>query len=80
MTIIDRPKAVEHNCETGEIVERFLTDEEMAEQEKVAAEFEAQEKERKEQRELTSQLKASAKLKLIAGEPLTEEEAAVLVI
>ena len=80
MTTDTRPKAVEHNCETGEITERFLTDEEIAQREAVAAEIEASEAARKAERETREAAKASAKAKLIAGEPLTAEEADALVL
>ena len=68
------------NCSTGEQTEVELTAEEIAQREadaiasaerKVAEEAEAQAK---------AELKASARAKLISGTPLTEEEAAVLVI
>lgn len=68
-----------HNIETGEIIERELNTEELAQQtideafwlEKQAAHEAAV--------AAQSALKASAKAKLISGTPLTEEEAATIV-
>ncbi len=71
---------LEINCETGveSIIE--LTDAEIAEIEatRIADELEAAE--RQANAEALAALKASAKAKLVAGQPLTEEEAATLVI
>ena len=65
-----RPTRIEINCTTGveSIIE--LTDAEIAqaEAERIAA------------AETLAALKASAKAKLVSGTPLTEEEAATLVI
>jgi hypothetical protein len=68
------------NCETGvqEIIP--LTAEEIAQREADAAAFAVAEAERVAQAEALAALKASAKAKLIAGEPLTAEEASVIVI
>ena len=74
------PIAVEVNCETGEVTERPLTAEEIAQREADAAAFAAAEAERTAAAEALAALKASAKAKLVAGQPLTEEEAATLVI
>ena len=72
--------ALEVNCETGEQTIRPLTPEEIANGQKMAEEW----AKRKEQEELAAEakaaLKASAKAKLIAGQPLTAEEADVLVL
>jgi hypothetical protein len=71
---------LEANCTTGEIIEHILTDEEIAEREKIALETKA----RIEQEEIAAKhiadLKQSAKAKLVAGEPLTEEEAAIITV
>lgn len=72
--------AVEVNCATGQVITRPLTSEEIAQREADAAAFAAQEAERLAAEEAKAALKASAKAKLIAGEPLTAEEAEVLVI
>lgn len=70
----------EINCETGEVIERPYTAEELANFEA----FQQQQEERiaaeNAEKERIAALKESAKAKLIAGEPLTEEEASVLVI
>ena len=74
------PKAIEVNCETGVVTERDLTAEEIAQREVDAAAYAVAEAERTAAAEALSALKASAKAKLVAGTPLTEEEAATLVI
>jgi hypothetical protein len=71
---------IEINCETGESIERDMTAEELAEQEARVAAFAAAEAERLAAEEALAALKTSARAKLVAGEPLTEEEAATLVI
>jgi hypothetical protein len=68
------------NCTTGEVNERPLTAEELAQREVDAAAGIAAEEERIATLEALAALKASAKAKLVAGTPLTEEEAATLVI
>ena len=57
-----------------------LTDEEIAEREAQAVQAEAERLAREEAEAALAALKASAKAKLVAGQPLTEEEAAVLVV
>ena len=74
------PKAIEVNCETGVVTERDLTTEEIAQREADAAAFAASEATRLAAAEALAALKTSAKAKLVAGTPLTEEEAATLVI
>jgi hypothetical protein len=74
------PMAVEVNCETGEVTERPLTAEEIAAQQAAADAFAAQKAAEEEAAAATAALKASAKAKLVAGTPLTEEEAAVLTL
>ena len=68
------------NCETGVQEEIELTDEEVAQRETDAAAFAAEQAEREAAAEAKAALKASAKAKLIAGQPLTAEEADVLVL
>lgn len=76
----DTPVAVEINCTTGEVIERPLTAEEIAqgvasaaaEAERLAAANAAA--------AALAALKASAKAKLVAGTPLTEAEAATVVL
>jgi len=76
----DTPMIVEKNCTTGETVERPMTAEEIAQREADAAAFAAAEAAREAAAEALAILKASARAKLVAGTPLTEEEAATLVI
>jgi hypothetical protein len=74
------PTKVIVDCSTGEesIVE--LTAEEIAQMEADAAAFAEAEAEREAEAAAKAALKESAKAKLVAGTPLTAEEAAVLVI
>ena len=68
------------DCETGvqSVVE--LTAEEIAQREADAIAFAEAEAERTAAAEALAALKESARAKLIAGEPLTEEEAATIVL
>jgi hypothetical protein len=68
------------DCSTGisEVVP--LSAEEIAQREADAAAYAIEQAERTAQAEALATLKASAKAKLIAGEPLTAEEADTLVI
>ena len=76
----DRPSKLIVDCSTGERTVVELTDEEIAEREAMAAQAEA-DRLAQEQAEADRQaLKDSAKAKLIAGQPLTAEEAAVIVL
>ena len=76
----DTPTRIEINCTTGEVTEVPLTAEEIAQREadaiasaeRLAAEEAAA--------VALAALKTSAKAKLIAGQPLTEEEAATIVL
>ena len=68
------------NCETGEQTEVELTAEEIAQREADAAAYAADKAARDEAEAARAALKASAKAKLVAGTPLTEDEAAVLVL
>jgi hypothetical protein len=70
------PACENHNVQ--QIIE--LTDEEVAQMEADAAAFAAQQEEAAQAAEALAALKASAKAKLIAGQPLTAEEADTLVI
>jgi 5-bromo-4-chloroindolyl phosphate hydrolysis protein len=74
------PTRIEINCETGveSIIE--LTDAEVAELEKQAAKMDTIRAEQEATLAALATLKASAKAKLVAGEPLTEEEAATIVL
>jgi len=74
------PTKIVVNCETGVSAEVPLTSEEIAQREADAVAFAAAEAERVAVAEALATLKASARAKLVAGTPLTEEEAATLVI
>ena len=68
------------NCETGVQEEIELTDEEVAQREADAAAYAVQKAELVAAAEAKAALKASGKAILIAGQPLTAEEADVLVL
>ncbi len=68
------------DCSTGIATEVPLTAEELAQRETDRLAYEAAQAERLAAEEALAALKASAKAKLVAGTPLTEEEASVLVI
>lgn len=68
------------NCETGVQEEIELTDEEVAQREADAEAYAIRKAEEDAAAEAKAALKASAKAKLIAGQPLTAEEADVLVL
>jgi hypothetical protein len=71
---------IEVNCATGEVVERPLTEAEIAQREADAAQAAIEQAEREAEEQRIADLKASAKAKLVAGEPLTAEEAETLVL
>ena len=60
--------------------DRPMTAEELAQREADAAAYAVVEAERIAKQEALAALKASAKAKLVAGQPLTEEEAATIVL
>lgn len=68
------------DCATGQTKIVPLTPAEIAERDQMAAQAEADRVAREEAEAAKAALKASAKAKLIAGEPLTAEEAEVLVL
>ncbi len=68
------------NCTTGERTIVPLTADEIAEREAMAAQAELDRLAQEEAAEALAALKASARAKLVAGEPLTEDEAATLVL
>ena len=80
MTESNRPTRIEIDCSTGieSVIE--LTDAEIAQMEADRVAAEARKAEEDAAAEALAALKASAKAKLVAGIPLTEEEAATLVI
>ena len=76
----ETPTKVIVDCASGETTVVPLTAEEIAEREAMAAEAEAQRLAEEEAAAALQALKDSAKAKLIAGEPLTAEEADTLVL
>jgi L-lactate utilization protein LutC len=68
------------NCETGEVIEVPLTPEEIAEHQVMAQAEAIRKAEEDAAKAATEALKASARTKLVAGEPLTSEEAATIVL
>jgi hypothetical protein len=76
----DTPMKVIVDCSTGESVTVPLTAEELEQRELDRLAYEAQEAERIQAEAELQALKDSARAKLVAGQPLTEAEAATLVI
>ena len=74
------PMKIIVNCETGDVQELPLTEEEIAQREADAAQFAEEQAAREAEAAALEALKASARAKLVAGTPLTEEEAATLVL
>ena len=77
-TMTDTPMMMEMNCETGEVTERPLTAEEIAQREVDAAAFAAAEAEREAAEAAAAEAKASAQAKL-AALGLTADEIAALI-
>jgi hypothetical protein len=77
---MEKPTKAIINCETGEQTIVELTAEEIAEREASATVYAQQKAQAEAEAQTKAELKASARAKLISGTPLTEEEAAVLVI
>ena len=73
-------KVLEVNCTTGERIERDETAEEIAIREQAHAEQLTRDEAFALEQTRIAELKESAKAKLIAGTPLTEEEAAIIVL
>lgn len=76
----DIPKKLVVDLETGTQAYIDLTPDEIAQREQDALVAAEQEAARQAETDAKEALKASARAKLVAGETLTEEEAAVLVI
>ena len=76
----EAPTKIVVDCSTGETQIIPLTAEEITQREADAAAYATAQAEREEAEAATAALKTSARTKLIAGQPLTEAEAAVLVI
>jgi hypothetical protein len=72
--------AIEINCETGEEVVRPFTSQEIADRNEMIAASEEKAANEAIEIQRINTLKQSAKSKLISGQPLTQEEADVLVI
>jgi len=68
------------DCSTGEVQELPLTAEELAEREVLALQAAEEQAQREAEAHALADLKASAKAKRIAGEPLTQAEADTLVL
>jgi hypothetical protein len=77
---MSKPTKIEVNCTTGVETITELTDEEIAQLELDRIAFEERQAEEKAQAEALAALKVSARAKLVAGEPLTQEEAATIVL
>lgn len=75
-----KPTKLIVDCSTGERTVVELTADEIAEREAMAAQAAQDEADRQAAADALQALKDSAKAKLIAGEPLTAEEAGVLVL
>jgi hypothetical protein len=78
--MLETPMAIEINCETNTVTERPLTVEEIAQREADAIAEATRKAEKDAAAQALETLKASAKAKLVAGEPLTPEEAATIVL
>ena len=74
------PTKIVVDCSTGETAIIELTAEEIAQREVDAAAYAIEAAAREEAEAAKAALKASARAKLIAGTPLTEEEASTLII
>jgi len=68
------------NCETGEVSEVELTAEEIKQREADAIAYAKAKADEDAKAQALATLKASAKAKLIAGQPLTAQEADTLII
>jgi hypothetical protein len=76
----DTPKKLVVDIEKGTHTYVDLTPAEIAERDQMAAQAVVDQAEREAAADALATLKASARAKLVAGTPLTEEEAATLVI
>lgn len=76
----DTPMKLIVDCATGAQTYVPLSEEEIAEREAMAAQAEQERLEREAEEARIAALKDSARAKLVAGEPLTAEEAALLVL
>ena len=76
----DTPMKLIVDCATGAQTYVPLSEEEIAEREAMAAQAERERLEREAEEARIAALKDSARAKLVAGKPLTAEEAALLVL
>ena len=76
----DVPLKLIVDCQSGAQTYVPLSEEEIAERELLAAQAAEEQAAREAAEAEREALKASARAKLVAGEPLTEEEAALLVL
>lgn len=76
----DIPLVVTIDCETGEETSRPMTAEELEAREIARLAWVAEQEAQAAAAAEYAALKASAKAKLVAGQPLTEEEAATIVL
>ena len=76
----DTPKVLEIDCETGIATERDMTEPELEAQAAMQADAAERAVANAEIEAHLAEVKASAKAKLIAGQPLTAEEADTLVL
>ena len=80
MTESTRPTRIEINCETGVETIHEFTDAEIAQMEADRVIAEARKAEEDAAKAELDALKASARAKLVSGEPMTEAEAATIVL
>lgn len=73
-------KVIEIDCSTGESIERDMTQAELEAQAAMQAQAETERAAAEAEAARVADLKASAKAKLVAGQPLTAEEADTLVL
>jgi hypothetical protein len=76
----DTPTKIVVNCATGEQLIVPLTAQEIAQRDQDAAAAAEAQADREAEEARIAALKVSAKAKLVAGEPLTADEASVLVL
>jgi hypothetical protein len=76
----DTPRIAILDCSTGITTEREMNAEELADLEVRSIQAAEMRETEEAEKERVATLKKSAKAKLISGQPLTEEEASVLVI
>lgn len=76
----ERPMKLVVDCASGAQTYVPLSDEEISEREAMAAQAAEEQAAREAEEARIAELKASARQKLVTGQPLTEEEAALLVL